>query len=181
MRYAVDQSKRYPLEQYSREEDFDHLCVFYGLDTVEAIESEIEAAWKNLHHNAKLNDWPDFVNPEEQESFWHCLGDEVSYLCNDISEFIEEKWNRKLTFYQYGRGGATIAPSEWMAPTGGGGFGSFNWETTYCEEPEQLIEIAEILKYVRSYWEDQAQCAKEWWEDMKVANNWDFQELDEEQ
>lgn len=90
----------------------------------EELRDAVHKEWRRLHHNASLiSSLPNFRNDYEAHLFWGYIGDEVSYLIRDLSVIIEDKCLFTLTFYSHGRGGATIAPAEWMRPAAGGSFG----------------------------------------------------------
>lgn len=156
-------------EEDYEEEDF--------VDTVresvkESLIDEIEDVWGEMHHNASINNWPDFENEYEEELFWDVLGDyahdSIKMLQDDLYENYYITWN----LYQYGRMGATIAPDEIMARACCGGFGGLS-DVVYEYEVETLDDVLAALRYINKSVKDFCENIEEWWKDMKEANEWD--------
>lgn len=148
--------------------------------TLEEVREAAYKAWQGLHHNASLRGaFPDVQNSFEDELFWSVLGEETSCWIRDLQEDIKERWGFELTFYQYGRSGATIAPDEWMTAAPCGSFGSLKSEVLEpgygiagLEEYNHACAVLKCLEYIRTYWEAQAADIPGWWERMKEANEW---------
>jgi hypothetical protein len=75
---------------------------------------QIEEEAQRMYHNARIA----FFDYKDDESsvFWEIfIPGEAECLLENLREDIKERWKETLTFYTYGRGGATIAPSEWIS------------------------------------------------------------------
>lgn len=130
--------------------------------------------WDNLHHNARINKWPEFRNEYENSLFWDILGDEISLWIEDLTNDIADKFGKTLKFYSYGRMGATIAPAEWMNPAPCNNFGSCSYQVgETLEELEEAKKVLKILKYINSYWRNTADYIPKWWKETKEANEYD--------
>jgi len=141
------------------------------------LSEEVREEWNRLHHNASLaHCYPETRNDYEYSLFSDCLGDRVSQLFEYLKEEVKEETGYNLTFYQYGRQGATVAPSEWMAAAGGGSFGSLRDTIIgYDDDPDAARETAKVLRALRlinniviAYAAD----IPRWWKETKAANGW---------
>jgi len=131
--------------------------------------------WRKMHHNASLRGYlPDFASEYEKWIFWEWMADRTRDLCEHLSMDIENKYGWKLTFYQYGRGYATIAPSEWMAA--GSDFGGFaSWKVlegvgSGLEGYNRDKQVLAILQWINHYWKAEVECTEEWWDNMKAGD-----------
>jgi len=142
--------------------------------------------WDRLWHNASLVRYlPEMKNEYEEYLFWLCLCTRRSRACKNLSGMIEERYGWKLTFWSYGRNGATIAPGEWMGPAACNDFGGFaSWKVlegvgSGLEGYNYDREVLAILRWINRYWRGTAEHIGEWWDDM-MAGNEHFQELIDE-
>lgn len=131
------------------------------------LRDEVDEEWQRCWHNATLPTLP--YDDDEAELFWDQLGIAVGDACRDLSDEIYEIYEERLTFYQYGRSGATIAPSEWMAPAAHSHFGSFhgslddhNYDDFTYEFP-RIQTVLAILRYSNAYWRKAAASVEDWW------------------
>jgi hypothetical protein len=156
-----------------------------------------------MWHNASLPcNWPSFVNDEESQRFWYCMGDEVHYLVQDLTSDIEDDFDLKLTIYSWGRSGATIAPDGFSYH---GNYGSFsntlNTDKIVCpgdyedlDDPSytggdswvDALKIAQrhlgAFKYINTVVRRSAQGdLTHWWEELKAANDWTFGNEEEDE
>lgn len=159
---------------------------------------DMREAWESLHHNASMRGrFPEMRNEFEEHLFWDFLRGDVSWLVEDLHDLVKEKFDEDLTFYQYGRGGATIAPSEWMAASASNSFGGLNYTLeayeSYLwdsygdddEDEEELINrvnaeaekeaahVIEVIDYINNYWDQSTRYLAEWWQETKDANELD--------
>jgi hypothetical protein len=131
------------------------------------LRDEVDAEWQRCWHNATLRTLP--YEDDEAELFWEQLGQAVQDACQDLSDEIYARYGHRLTFYQYGRNGATIAPHEWMGPAPGNQFGSFHGPIDahnfqdYAREFPHIQEILTILRYINAYWRNLAASVDTWW------------------
>jgi hypothetical protein len=71
-------------------------------------EEEYQAMW----HNASFRgEWPDY-GPEDQQHFWDWLNDEVDCMIANLQAEILEEYTIEMHLTSFGRGGATIAPTD---------------------------------------------------------------------
>jgi len=148
--------------------------------TAAELEKLVYEEWGNMHHNASISShYPDFQNEYEAHLFWDCLGDEVSSQIEYLVDWIEEEFGEKLTFYQYGRQGATIAPHEYERSVGGSGLGCLDGmkvpDGLGLEGYNELYRLLKLFRFINKYWRDNAAYVGEWWADMKEANEWQGQ------
>ena len=153
------------------EEDFDFREIVEE-SVRESLIGEIEDVWGEMHHNARINNWPDFENDYEEELFWNVLSeyahDEIKMVQDEIYEKFYMTWN----LYQYGRMGATIAPNEIMARACCGGFGGLS-DVVYEYEVGTLDDVLAALRYIDKSVKDFCANIEEWWKDAKECNEWE--------
>ena len=81
--------------------------------TVRELREEIVAQWDTAYHNASLL----LVDLERSHDYVDYFEDWLAYrnemALTDLAEEVAGGWRSHLTFAQYGRGGATVLPSEW--------------------------------------------------------------------
>jgi hypothetical protein len=130
-----------------------------------------------MHHNASLLGTPfDSYGKKIDERFSDSLGFYVEdILCPSLSHEISEKYGVILTFCQYGRGGATIAPSEWVVEWQGGYGGldadsamndvdpTWEWEENNLAKYNALRRVLIILEFINDFWMDQVADCPSWW------------------
>ncbi|MFA5323717.1 MAG: hypothetical protein WC373_13680 [Smithella sp.] len=137
------------------------------------LEQAVYEEWHNMHHNASIRRFPDFQNEYEEHLFWETLNEDVSLWCEDLQAWIEEKYGERLTFYSFGRSGATIAPAEYMLPAGGNLFGGLSLTVDEgLDGYNQLKHALAMFREINRYWADAAANIPEWWKDMKEGNDW---------
>ena len=141
------------------------------------LERQVYKEWDNMHHNASISAYyPDFQNDYEAELFWDILNDETRFWIEDLTEWIKEKYGEKLTFYAYGRNGATIAPHEYMRSIGGNGFGCLKGDhlpdQNGLEGYNELARVLRMFREINQYWNAVAKGIPEWWKEAKEANEW---------
>lgn len=131
--------------------------------------NEVSAEWRRCWHNARLLSLP--YDDDESDQFWDCLGIALSDACRFLSNEIYEQYGQRLTFYQYGRNGATIAPAEWMGPAPCNQFGSFNGPLEYRESLDDFIYVQQtlaILRHINAYWRNLAASVDTWWAEERT-------------
>jgi len=131
---------------------------------------DILTEWKRCWHNARLRTLP--YADDEHESFWNRLGLAVSDACHDLSDEIYEQYGERLTFSQYGRSGATIAPREWVGAAPGGQFGGFNGPFEYRDSLEDFVwiqRVLAILRHINAYWHNMATSIDAWWAEKRTC------------
>jgi hypothetical protein len=133
--------------------------------------------WGNLHHNASMSGYfPDFQNEYESHLCMTMIGEDALCFVRELSEAVEEKFGYKLTFCSYGRGGATIAPNEWMGPAPCNNFGplksglleGFGGLEAYNNDYRILM----TLRFINQYMREALEGLKDWWERTKEANDY---------
>jgi len=134
--------------------------------------SAIHHEWRNMHHNASISKYyPDFQNEYEGYIFWELLASCVPDEILELAEDIQDKWGVHLTFYQYGRNGASIAPSQWSQSVGGSGLGILLYSVlsdySGIEEHNENYRILQILKYINEFWRLRAEDVQQWWDETK--------------
>lgn len=141
---------------------------------------KVYAEWKELHHNATLlREFPELQNQYEVQMFWDCLADEISWRCSELSGRIKEKFGMELTFYSYGRSGATIAPHEWMHPAACNSFGGLDLEKAIgfaeygLERYNALRKALKVLEYINEFWKTACEGCADWWKETKKVNEWE--------
>ena len=141
----------------------------------EQLQDAIEQEWSNMHHNASISRYyPDFRNEYESELFWNMIGDSVSMWIEDLQYKIKEEFGEELTFYSYGRMGATIAPHQYMRTVACNGFGGLKYEVDNgLDGYRDGLRVLKMFKYINEYWEDTAKHIPEWWKDTKEANEYE--------
>ena len=143
----------------------------------EQLREAIKEAWRKMHHNASISRYyPKFRNEYEGRLFHDYLGFYVESEIEYLNDWIKEDFGITLTFYQYGRCGATIAPDEFMRPIGGDGFGSLNTERAFSDAPgiegyNADRETLRLLNRINKFWRGAAQDVGQWWQDTKEAND----------
>lgn len=93
-----------------------------------ALGDQARKAWRDLYH---LADVPHVQTRNEYEDslFYEWLGEEYTpSVCAMLHEDVKSEFGFDWTFYQYGRGGRTIAPHEMMTPAIMSGFGGLKFE-----------------------------------------------------
>src|SRR5574337_470000 len=106
------------------------------------LRSDIDEEWRRCWHTAALPTLP--YEEHEADLFWDHLGLAVHDARRTLSDEIYTLHQERLTFYQYGRSGATIAPHEWMGPAPGNQFGSFHGPLDYHNFQEFQFEFPRI-------------------------------------
>ena len=140
----------------------------------EQLETALRDEWGNMHHNASLaRTMPDFQNEYEYKLFVDCLRDYVTDAIDTLVDSIENDFGEKLTFYQYGRQGATIAPDDYMAPAPCNNFGSLNYTVhDGLDGYNHGRKLLRMFRYINQYWKNTAKYVPEWWTEMKEANDY---------
>lgn len=132
-----------------------------------SLRDEVDEEWRRCWHNARLPTLP--YDDDEAELFWDRLGTAVADACRMLSDEIYEIYGERLTFYQYGRSGATIAPSEWMGQAPGNQFGSFHGPIDdynhdgFTSELPRIQTVLAILRYSNTFWRKAAASVEDWW------------------
>ncbi|KKN85806.1 hypothetical protein LCGC14_0276130 [marine sediment metagenome] len=136
-----------------------------------------------MHHNASLSSMLPTMNyygEEIDNRFDGRLANYVEHiLLVDLSYRMKGKFGIDLTFRQYGRGGATIAPTEWVVEGYGimTEYSGLDGDTAieellpfYCEDQTNLSryhamrKLLLILEYINDYWTEQVKHCSEWWD-----------------
>ena len=137
---------------------------------IEKLQNQLENEWEKMHHNASIT-YPELKNDYEVEMFWDVLSDTTSLWIEDLREIIKEKFGYELTFYSYGRNGATIAPSEFMKSAPCNTFGGLRYDVDE-DNIDESKKVLEMLRYINDYWNDTSKYIPQWWKDIKEANEW---------
>ena len=135
-----------------------------------------------MYHNASLLGMPpcNYYGEEIDNQFDSRLANYLEHiLLVDLSYKIKGKFGIDLTFRQYGRGGATIAPTEWVVEGQGimTEYSGLDGDTAleelmprYCEDWTNLSrynalrKLLSILEYINDYWTKQVEDCSEWWD-----------------
>ena len=140
-----------------------------------------------MYHNASLLGMPpcNYYGEEIDNQFDSRLANYLEHiLLVDLSYKIKGKFGIDLTFRQYGRGGATIAPTEWVVEGHGimTEYSGIDGETaledilyamtgywddglrTNLSEYHALRRMLKILEYINDYWTEQVKHCPEWWD-----------------
>ena len=135
-----------------------------------------------MYHNASLLGMPpcNYYGEEIDNQFDSRLANYLEHiLLVDLSYKIKGKFGIDLTFRQYGRGGATIAPTEWVVEGQGimTEYSGLDGDTAleelmprYCEDWTNLSrynalrKLLLILEYINDYWTEQVKHCPEWWD-----------------
>jgi len=132
----------------------------------------VRAEWKRCHHNARLPSLP--YEDGDDEIFWDLLGRAARKACGELSWHIANTYGVSLTFYSYGRSGATIAPHEWMGPIGGNHFGGLrSGILEWRDDLSSLLEARqtlEILEHINAFWQAKAATVNSWWNRGRVRH-----------
>jgi len=135
---------------------------------------------KRMHHNGSLlHAFPfaESYGDDIDDLFWERLDMFIAnQLCPWLSEQILDKFGVTLSFSQYGRGGATFAPAEWVYGRNGEYFGidgdaacndidpTWEWEENNLAKYNAMTKLVQILQFINDFWENQASHCEEWWE-----------------
>lgn len=144
---------------------------------MDELERAVYEEWRNMHHNSSMSSsMPKFKNEHEYQLFLDHVGIEVSFWIDVLVESVEEKFGETLTFYQYGRMGATIAPHEYMNPAPCSSFGSLRLGHISCglDGYNELRHMLQLFRFINAYCRGIATNIGSWWQEAKVAN--DYQE-----
>ena len=135
-----------------------------------------------MYHNASLLGMPpcNYYGEEIDNQFDSRLANYLEHiLLVDLSYKVRGKFGIDLTFRQYGRGGATIAPTEWVVEGQGimTEYSGLDGDTAleelmprYCEDWTNLSrynalrKLLLILEYINDYWTEQVKHCPEWWD-----------------
>ncbi len=161
--------------------------------SVKKLEDKIKNEWEAMHHNAYLKgEWPNIDlssndGYKEWERFWECVSEEAQFeLDEDLPTICKEKFGMNLTFYQYGRGGATVYPDEYST-------GGYNYCLGYEKLPNyddgnsletfnEMVNILELFKFINQYCKDYCKNNwADWWKELKNSNAWTFGDEDDEE
>ena len=132
-------------------------------ETIQAIKEE----WDNLHHNVSLLHINLRLPDDEAEEFDYVIAIETRKFISYLTATIEERWSWTLALYQYGRGGATIAPDTWMAPAAGDVFGCIREELFFntfgLDGYNEMRRILAILRFINAECKTRLNRIKDWW------------------
>ena len=145
------------------------------------LEYQIEQEWRRLHHNATLlhvYQKFNFRNDYEANMFDdHILEIEQQDLKSYLEESAVELYTFTLTFWQYGRSGATFAPSEWMCNSHSGHLGAFNSDIIHRWDFDNNIDhynytarVLKCLEWINTAVRAWCSGLPESWESYKEAN-----------
>ncbi len=147
------------------------------METLDSLKLQISKSWKNLHHNASLiRHYPEFRNEFEGRLFQaYIVEANNTVLLPMLSKTCSEQFGFDLSFSNYGRGGATIAPDDWTVRRGEGVLAGFAWDVIDDADEEDQVRIAtRVLACIQSINEDVRKAVKtvpDWWSSTKKANN----------
>lgn len=141
------------------------------------LQKQLNGESKRMHHNGTLLlQLPiESYGDKTDNLFWDSLNTYADLLCDSLSNLVQERFAIELTFHQYGRGGATFAPSNWVYGRNGEYYGIDGDSAIedlmpkYCEDQTNLSEynarrkLLEILEFINDFWENQAAHCEEWW------------------
>ncbi len=138
------------------------------------LEQMVQDEWSNMHHNASISrHYPDFQNDYECRMFFDTLDEDVSFWIDDLQERIAEVYGKNLTFYSYGRQGATIAPKEYMGAAPCNSFGPLKLSVEDgLDGYNQLVKTMAIFRSINQYWNNTAAGIQDWWKRTKEANGY---------
>lgn len=156
----------------------------------EQLLGECEEEYRRMWHNAKLtHSWPDYEDCGS-EFFWEWLGGEVACMVEMLKMEIKDRWDLEFEIYQWGRGGATVAPDHfsshgnghhfnptldtrtiydaWDLPTleDGDDEGPATWVDAYKSAKAHLEAFQFLNKRVR----ESAAHVAEFWQEFKEGN-----------
>jgi hypothetical protein len=148
------------------------------------LKNAVMDAAKDSHHNATMTKWPDIEDDREWEAFWEVLADNNYEALRDLEDAIQERFGERVKLYTTGRSGATVIVDDWSSHAGGGRL--YYDEHKLIDEDysvsgyENLYRKLFILEYINRYCKEYMDYLPEWWKDMKEANEWNWDEEEEE-
>jgi hypothetical protein len=156
-----------------------------GLMNHQEVIHAIRKEWNNLYHNASMLHL-DFCIEDERElaAFDRCMEQRVHLGLLSLRAVVAGTFRFNLTFAQYGRGGATIAPSEWTRSC------SMDWPHRFRFEDVlddigsgasgyyHDLRVLRCLQWVNGEVSVQVNSTEAWWEHEKKELDLDFTEPD---
>jgi len=141
--------------------------------------------WNRVYHNASMLHLDFRIESDrELKAFDRCMEQRVCLGLLSLRAAVAGMFGLSLTFAQYGRGGATVAPSEWVKPCSMDWSHRFRFEDTLNDIGSGApgyhhdLRVLKCLQWINGEVRVQVNSTEAWWEHEKMELGLDFTEPD---